>query len=185
MRRIPALAICGLLVAAGLAGCSKPTVNAGTCLDGLARSTSPASRDAGARVRIACFDGSGTVQLAQLGTPAVVNLWAGWCEPCRAELPEVEKFAQAAAGKVAVIGVDSSDTKTSGSSLIADAKLTYPMLFDPSLALGHAVGQNHLPVTLFVRPGGEIAHTYLSTTPLNSRKIAELSERYLGVQVNL
>jgi thiol-disulfide isomerase/thioredoxin len=178
-----------LAVVAALAGCGNPSppTRAGNCLGAIAgvaptpamKATTPAG------VPIGCFDGSGPVRLAQLTVPTVVNLWAGWCGPCREELPEVEAFATAATGKVGVVGVDSLDTKTSGASVISERKLTYPMLFDPDLALGHAVSQTSLPVTLFVRPGGEVAYLYRSQTPLDRHKLADLAARYLGVRVDV
>ena len=188
MRLLRVLAVLLAMVAVSTAGCSSSSTPAaaGTCLGEIA-AASPADTSAGpgpGGVALDCFDGSGSVRLDQLTTPAVVNLWAGWCAPCRQELPEMQKFADAASGKVAVVGVDSADTKTSGSSLIDDKHLTYPMLFDPHSTLGRSISQSVLPVTVFMRPGGAVAYVYHSQTPLDSVKIAALAQQYLGVRVS-
>ena len=47
-----------------------------------------------------------TVKLAQFqGRPTVVNLWATWCAPCKAEMPALDRYAARAKGKVNVITV--------------------------------------------------------------------------------
>lgn len=178
-----------LLVALSMAigGCSshESPARVGTCLE--ASTTGASSAPAAHRVpdvRLACFDGSGSVRLDGLDRPAVVSLWASWCRPCRAELPVVEAFAQSAGGRVAVIGVDTGDTRTGGSSMVADLGLGYPMLFDPDFLLSHAVGRNVLPVTLFVKPGGTLAYVYSDSEPLDRHKLADLTEQYLGVRVD-
>ena len=45
------------------------------------------------------------VRLAHKGRVTLVQLWAPWCEPCRAEFPHLNRLAQDQAGRVAVIGL--------------------------------------------------------------------------------
>ena len=131
---------------------------------------------------LACFTGGGQQRLADLGAPAVVNLWASWCGPCRDELPAVEGFAGRAAGRVRVVGVVTGDRHDAAQSFIDDEKLTFPMLEDPQQKLLAAVARRSLPVTLLVTAGGRIAYLYNSTA-LDEPKLAALVERYLGVAV--
>ena len=186
--RLVALAL--LAAVGGLVACSKPaaTTTAGTCLSALTTPgpTPTVDGPAGAPLpnqAIDCLDSSGAVKLSAVTVPMVVNLWATSCAACKEELPAMEAFHRAAAGKVAVVGVDNLDPRSFGTSYVAGNGLTYPMLYDPSSKLAAALGRHVLPLTLFVRPGGQLAYVYLSTQPLDIRKIADLAERYLGVQV--
>lgn len=134
-------------------------------------------------LEIACFDGSGDVRLDNLTKPAVISLWASWCTPCREELPQIAAYAAAAGPDIAVIGVDTTDTRTGASSMISDDHLGYPILFDPDKQLSDAVGRNSLPLTLFVAPGGVIRYVYVgAATPIDRRTLTELAARYLGVR---
>ncbi len=137
-------------------------------------------------VSLPCFTGgtvaSGSgVRLGALGRPAVLNLWASSCAPCRAELPAIERYASRAGGRVTVIGVDTADTGTGGGSVIADLGLTYPNLFDDRQLLLHGLGRAAIPVTLFVDAGGRVRHVYASGTALTEEVLAQLVREYLGI----
>ncbi len=131
-------------------------------------------------VTLDCFEGGGTVRLTDLHRPAIVNLWASWCEPCRAELPAFQEYASTHTGRVAVIGVDTGDTRTAGGALLQDVKVSYPTLFDGQRRLLSAVGRSALPVTLFVDANGDLRYVYNSTA-LDEPAIARLAQTYLGV----
>lgn len=133
---------------------------------------------------LACLDGSGDVRLDTLARPAVINMWASWCEPCRAELPAVEAFAKAAGPAIDVIGVDTADERSPARSTISDFGLTYPMVSDPDQRILHSIGAQGLPATLFVAPGGDIRYVYNSGTALDIAHLDELAATYLGVTVH-
>jgi cytochrome c biogenesis protein CcmG/thiol:disulfide interchange protein DsbE len=67
-----------------------------------------------------CFTGGSPVRLAALRGPAVINLWGSWCEPCRAELPVMQELADATAGRLQVVGVDTRDSRDAGASFAAE-----------------------------------------------------------------
>jgi thiol-disulfide isomerase/thioredoxin len=152
----------------------------------------PASSDAGPAagsgeplpdITLPCFAGGQPVRLAHLGEPTVINLWASWCAPCRTELPEVQRYAERAAGRVQVIGVITSDPNRGGAqSLIDDLGLRFPMLYDEPATLRTQVGVQALPVTLLVDAGGRVAYRY-NARPLDEAALADLVDRYLGVRV--
>src|SRR3954464_7397901 len=56
-----------------------------------------------------CLVGGHRERLADFRGPAVINLWASWCQPCLQELPAIEAYAQHAAGTVRVVGVVTDD----------------------------------------------------------------------------
>ena len=123
------------------------------------------------------------MRLDTLSRPAVINMWASWCEPCRAELPAVEAFAKAAGPAVDVIGVDTADERSPAHSTINEFALTYPMVSDPDQHILHSIGAQGLPATLFVAPGGDIRYVYNSGTALDAAHLDALAATYLGVTV--
>src|SRR5699024_1598493 len=63
-------------------------------------------------------DGSTDVGAYLEGKPAVVNLWAYWCAPCRRELPAMAEFARQAGDSVTVLTVHSDTRPESGEELL-------------------------------------------------------------------
>lgn len=209
MSRIPVwTAALAVVLAATLAGCtpedrdpvsaSGPDVLAtGSCLPGSTSSGTPASGSSGTPagpgsspgagqqlpdVALPCLDGSGTVALRRLAGPAVINLWASWCPPCREELPAFQRYAERAGGRVAVIGVDTADRREAANSIVEDLGLTFPNLYDPRSQLRNAMGGRPLPVTLFVAADGAVAYVY-NDRPLDDADLDRLVREHLGVVV--
>jgi len=111
-------------------------------------------------VSLPCFTGGRSVGLASLRGPAVVNLWASSCAPCREELPLLQELADRTAGRLHVVGVDTFDDRAAGASFAADKGVTFPTLFDPGKKLLTALGKINLPVTVFVgADGGRFVYT--------------------------
>ena len=128
-------------------------------------------------VTLPCLGGGPAVDLATLRGPLVVNLWAQWCGPCRAELPRYEAFARKYAGKVRVLGIDYQDTQPMWALQLARrAGVTYPLLADPDGRL-HARG---LPKILMVNRGGKVVYDeYGEITSV--AQLERLVARHLGV----
>jgi thiol-disulfide isomerase/thioredoxin len=129
-----------------------------------------------------CFVGGQPVRLADLGTPAVINLWASWCGPCRGELPQMQRYADRAAGRVQVVGVITSDPDRGGAqSLVDDLGLRFPMLYDERAKLQARMGPPlAMPTTLLVDAHGRVAYRY-SARPLDEAALADLVRHHLGV----
>lgn len=106
-----------------------------------------------------CLGAGPAVALAGLaGRPAVVNVWASWCTPCRAELPLLGHLA-AGTPSVRVLGVDALDDPSSALSLLAQAGAHYPSVRDDTGATKAALQWGSgLPVTLFVAADGSVAY---------------------------
>ena len=99
--------------------------------------------------------------LTQLrGTPVVVNVWAAWCGPCKAEAPLLHAASQTYGDRVQFLGVDILDSLDGARGFIADHGLTYPSVFDPSGAIRDSLGMIGQPVTVFYDVQGNVAMTY-------------------------
>jgi thiol-disulfide isomerase/thioredoxin len=134
-------------------------------------------------VSLPCFTGGGPVDLARLGRPAVINLWASWCAPCRTELPELQRFARAAGETVTVLGVVTGDSRSAAASLGAGLSVTFPMLFDDTSQLLRSLARMALPITLFVDAGGGLRHVH-ATGVLTRAALVDLTREHLGVVVS-
>jgi thiol-disulfide isomerase/thioredoxin len=133
-------------------------------------------------VELPCLAGGPAVALGDVRGPAVINLWASWCAPCRSELPAFQRLADRNGGRVHVVGVNTGDRPDAAVSLATDLGLTFPTLADPDERVRTAVRRAVLPVTLFVDGSGRVRHVHDSTA-LNDQTLAALVRRHLDVPV--
>jgi cytochrome oxidase Cu insertion factor (SCO1/SenC/PrrC family) len=113
------------------------------------------------------------VTLASLaGKPAVINFWASYCPPCRAEMPLLQRLVGQRPGMRLVL-VDEGDNSQSARSFLAAVGLNQAALLDSDLSVGHAYGAIAFPTTVFVRADGTIA----------ARHIGQLDEEVLAAQL--
>ena len=99
--------------------------------------------------------------LTQLrGTPVVVNIWAAWCGPCRAEASLLHGASQTYGDRVQFLGVDILDSLGGARGFIEEHGLAYPSIFDPSGAIRDSLGMIGQPVTIFYDAGGNVVSTW-------------------------
>jgi thiol-disulfide isomerase/thioredoxin len=132
-------------------------------------------------ITLACFAGGPAVDLARLGRPAVLNLWASWCGPCRDELPIVQQFADAAAGRVTVLGVVTGDTRDAAASFAEDRSVTFAAVFDPNAELQKSgLMPVVMPVTVFVDAQGRVRHVEAAQLK-DLSTLESMAGTYLGI----
>ncbi|WP_328463080.1 TlpA family protein disulfide reductase [Actinoplanes sp. NBC_00393] len=129
---------------------------------------------------LSCFTGGQEIALSSLPRPAVINIWASWCGPCRDELPVMQGLADRAAGKLTVIGVDSQDRREAAASFATDNGISMPTLVDPDGKLAMAVKQAGLPATVFVDTDGGV---YVHRRALDVDELIEKVREHFGVTV--
>lgn len=99
-------------------------------------------------------------QLAALrGRPVVVNKWASWCAPCRAEFPHFQRQAAERGHEIAFIGVNSLDHAGDAREFLDRFPLPYPSFEDGEGEVAQVFrGTLGFPTTAFYDSDGELAY---------------------------
>jgi thiol-disulfide isomerase/thioredoxin len=88
------------------------------------------------------------------GRALLLNFWATWCEPCRAEMPSLELLAQRHEREgLAVLGVNFKETKSAVGRFLRATPLGLPIALDPDGAAANAWGVYVLPSTVLIDRG--------------------------------
>jgi len=88
----------------------------------------------------------------------VVNVWASWCAPCRAEAPTLESF-YLKNPKIQFVGILTRDNLSAAQSFTKRFNLTYPTLVDDSMiaAFRGTLPANAIPTTIIIDAKGRVA----------------------------
>lgn len=145
--------------AVALAGCG----NAGLRGAGAAAVAPAASESGWQEIPLIDLD-SHPVTLARLlaGRPALVNLWAPWCERCKSELPELDLLSRRLEGCGVIIGVAVGEDAPHTAAFVHERGLVYPQVVDEGFLLADALRQSRVPTTLVVDGEGAIVHVGLA-----------------------
>jgi cytochrome c biogenesis protein CcmG/thiol:disulfide interchange protein DsbE len=98
--------------------------------------------------------------LAQSDQPAVVNVWASWCLPCRAEAPLLAAAHAEFGDRVMFLGIDYNDNQPGAKEFLAQFELPFPHYFDRDGVVLAEYGGIGVPRTYFFAPGGELVTTH-------------------------
>lgn len=120
------------------------------------------------------FDGE-TIRLADLkGKGVVLNFWASWCDPCRAEAAMLQSaWQRESANGIVFVGLDYLDQEHAARAYLAEFDITYPSGPDLQSTTARRYGIQGVPETFFIDPTGEIKSLVIG--PLLSE--ADLNQR--------
>jgi thiol-disulfide isomerase/thioredoxin len=183
-RRVPLLiGVVGFVIVAVVAAIALSSGSGDSGGSGGANVTDPARFD------LPTLDGTGRVRLADFkGKPVVVNFFASWCEPCKAELPEFVEASQQLDGKVQFVAVNSKEITAAAGIALARSK----GLAEAGIVLARDVGgqggsglhdsyevRNAMPVTAFYDAAGKLR--FVAPGQLNRDKLSGRLQELFGV----
>jgi cytochrome c biogenesis protein CcmG/thiol:disulfide interchange protein DsbE len=91
------------------------------------------------------------------GKVVVMNLWASWCPPCRAEMPDLERLYQLQRNRgLVVLGVDQGEAPARAASFARSLGVSYPILADEQQQYGRVYAALGLPTTIVVDRRGTV-----------------------------
>lgn len=102
------------------------------------------------------------VQLVRLsdlrGKPVILNFWASWCPPCRAEMPALQSLYETYQEDFVLLGINvtSQDTPARAEAFPREYGLTFPILFDRDGMVARRYAVTSLPTTFFIDAHGVI-----------------------------
>ena len=103
------------------------------------------------------LDGA-TLSLSDLqGQAVVLNFWATWCPPCRAEMPELQAaYEDFGPGGLVVLGVNQGEEQAAVQAYLDELNLTFPVVLDTQFEASEIYQVNSLPTTFFIDRDGVI-----------------------------
>jgi cytochrome c biogenesis protein CcmG, thiol:disulfide interchange protein DsbE len=114
-----------------------------------------------------------SIRLEQLrGKPVVINFFASWCDPCRDEMPLINKIAAGGDKRgYRVIGIAVEDTRAAVMQFSKEAKLAFPVGLDLNSAIKRAYRIFGPPATFFIDAQGTVRDIVLGpVTPERARQ---------------
>lgn len=107
------------------------------------------------------------------GQVVVLNFWATWCVPCRAEMPEFQALWEAhqSEGDLTVLAVNWRDPADSVESFIDEFGLTFPVTLDATGEVLDKYGLLGLPGTFFIDADGVLQSRVLG--PVDAERLGE------------
>ena len=122
--------------------------------------TSPKPGEKAPDFTMSDLDGKEVKLSAFQGKPVLLDFWATWCGPCRADLPNFRKIVETYAPKgLVVLGVSLDEDPAKLRQFVADEKMTWPQLFDGKgwqNAIAVQYGVHSIPQSLLIGPDGTV-----------------------------
>ena len=102
------------------------------------------------------LDGRGTVDLASISKPRVLDFWASWCYSCPYESQRLEKYSRLYRGKIAFIGVNTDDFAGDAKKYVRRYGLSYTIVREQGKKVLNTWGGLPIPRIFFIDRNGKV-----------------------------
>ncbi|MEW5872601.1 MAG: redoxin domain-containing protein [Chloroflexota bacterium] len=95
------------------------------------------------------------------GKVVLLNFWASWCTPCRAEMPLFQQVQSQYPDELVVVGVNNGESEKAAGDFAAEVGVPFPILLDAQGEVGRAYQVNMLPITYLIDQQGMIRFRHI------------------------
>ena len=123
---------------------------------GVAAALSQGKRPTAPNFTLQRLDGRGSVELAAIKKPRVLDFWASWCYACPYESQRLQKYAKQYGGKIAFIGVNTDDFSADAKKYVRRYRLTYTIVREQGRKVLNTWGGLPIPRIFFIDRDGKV-----------------------------
>lgn len=118
------------------------------------------------------------------GKPLIINVWASWCEPCRAEMGSLERLSRQYGGKqFNIIGVSTDDDAYAALRFLLRMGITFDNYHDKNLLLEDMLGADTIPLTLLIDANGKVLRKFHGYKIWDSAEAIQMIGKTFGVKM--
>ncbi|HEX5803643.1 MAG TPA: TlpA disulfide reductase family protein [Azospira sp.] len=117
------------------------------------------------------------------GKPLIINVWASWCGPCRAEMGSLDRLARRYGKQFNVIGISTDDYPERAQAFLKLAQTSFPHFIDQRLELENMLGANRIPLTLLVDAQGKVLGKYYGAKEWDSPEAIAVIGKAFGLRL--
>jgi len=137
-----------------------------------AQSLAPWRGGAAPALELRALDGSRHALADYRGRVVLLNFWATWCAPCRAEMPSMERLRRSLeAEPFAVLAVNVGEDAVAVRAFADSVTMRFPLLLDIDSSVTRAWGARALPTTFIIGPDGRIRFQAIGARDWGGRDI--------------
>lgn len=106
---------------------------------------------------LATLDG-GNIRLSEFrGQPVILNFWATWCPPCRAEMPDMQKLYENKDVVILAVNLIESERRQKDvGNFVKEFSLTFPILLDKDMKVANLYRIQPIPTSFMIDSSGRI-----------------------------
>ncbi|MCL1813555.1 MAG: TlpA family protein disulfide reductase [Treponema sp.] len=126
------------------------------------------------------LNGGNAVLSSYRGKVVILNFWATWCPPCRAEMPSMETLYQRLKSQgLEILAVDLREDKATVQQFIRNSRFTFPVLLDEDGKTGSKYGISAIPTSFIVDREGKIVSKIVGSIAWDNPKVITAFEALL------